>query len=297
MEFPTQEPGSVPAELKFSHSRLSTYDSCWRKAGYIYHEGFRRNYDSPALTFGRILHRILELHYKGICSPMEAYPLYLNKEFPTFVEQKDIFAAVALGTRYVSYYKNKDNFRILGVEKDLIVPYSTPNGVTVYLHVILDLIAEHQGQLAVIDHKSSARNVWSNDMILFDPQIALYMCALMLMDYEPNIGVINQISTASKDTTKIANAPGDKLFSRFTVQPSPRILEGWLREFGQKIDRILEAEIFPRTLTNNCRNCPYREACSMELQGIDSKPYLETNFPKTPHTTYEIDVELEDYPN
>lgn len=286
----------VPNELRFSSSRLSTYDGCWKKAEFIYHKGYRIDYTSPALTMGRIIHRILELHYSGLATPIEAYPKYLNDEFPTFKEQQDVWGAVALCQRYVNYFAKKDNFKILGIEKELVVPYTTPNGVTVYLHAIMDLIGlTEKDELFVMDHKSSARNVWNKEMVWFDAQIAFYMCVLMQLDFEPNIGVINQISTATKDATKIGNVPAEKLFTRIPVRPTPRMLEAWLREFGEKIDRILEADFFPRSLRNTCSSCPYREACSMELQGIDSLPYLEANFNSRNDTEYEIEIDIEGF--
>jgi hypothetical protein len=243
------------------------------------------------MTYGSIIHRLLELHYKDGTSPAEAYTT-VSEEFPTYKQQMLIWPAITLITRYISFFEKKDNFQVLGVEKELVVPYSTPNGVTVYLHGLIDLVGVlPSDELFIMDHKSSARRVWNKDKVWLDHQIAFYMCLMLQCGFDPRIGVINQISSASKDAGKIGNYNPNDLFSRFSVKPSPVMLENWLREFGQKIDVILEEKVYPKSLSNKCSDCPFFEACLLEMRGDDPTPWLETNFRED--AQYEIQVEIE----
>lgn len=291
MTFSEIERDSIPNELRFSASRLASYDSCSRKHHYIYRQGYRVPYTNKHLTLGSILHRLLHLHYEQNVSPAEAYP-QLKIEFPTYQEQLLLFPAIALIDRYIKYFQDKDTFKVIGVEKELIVPYVTPNGVTVYLHGILDLVGiTDKDKLFVMDHKSSARKVWNADMVWFDHQIAFYLCILMQCDFMPQIGVVNQLSTATTDTKKMAMTPGGDLFSRFPVEPTPTLMENWLKEFGNKIDKILEETSYPKALSNRCSGCQFKDACLTDLRGGDPTPYLETTF-KDPEK-YNIEIEIE----
>jgi CRISPR/Cas system-associated exonuclease Cas4 (RecB family) len=291
LTFSELTPDGVPSELRFSASRLAAYDGCKRRHHYTYRKGYRVPYTNDAMTYGSIIHRLLELHYKDGTSPAEAYTT-VSEEFPTYKQQMLIWPAITLITRYISFFEKKDNFQVLGVEKELVVPYSTPNGVTVYLHGLIDLVGVlPSDELFIMDHKSSARRVWNKDKVWLDHQIAFYMCLMLQCGFDPRIGVINQISSASKDAGKIGNYNPNDLFSRFSVKPSPVMLENWLREFGQKIDVILEEKVYPKSLSNKCSDCPFFEACLLEMRGDDPTPWLETNFRED--AQYEIQVEIE----
>lgn len=294
MTFSPLVPNDVSNDLRFSASRLGMYDTCKRKHHYTYRLGYRIPYTNKALTTGLILHKLLDLWYGEKIHPATAIAVFKEREiFQKYDEQVLLWPCVALITRYVSFFYKRDNFEVLGVEKELIVPFTTPHGHQVYLHAILDLVLRSNKGVEVVDHKSSARNVWNVDMVWFDPQIALYLITLYLCGFEPKIGTINQISTSTMDAAKIGQADANKLFARFSIDPSPEVIEHWIQEIGNKIDMILEEDTYTKSLNNKrCSECAFKDACLMELRGNDPTLYL-SNYHK-PNSTNEVEVVFED---
>lgn len=256
---------------RFSHSRMSTYNRCLYKGHLTYDLEIRPPYgsESPAMLLGTIIHRMVDLWYQGR-SEDEVFGIS-SEEFSTYKEQLLYFHAFALFCRYTRYYP-QESFTPIVTEAELFVPYTTPGNRKVALHVIIDVVAESPKGIVVIDHKTSGRPSWDGNNVWFDSQLLYYMAAMMLLGYDPKIGIINQVNTSKKYDALNKTADHD-LFSRAIMSPSPRSLEGSLHEIGLRIDQILKLEQFPKNMTKDCsKYCHFADVCALEVQGIDSTP-------------------------
>lgn len=271
------DPDSIDSNIKFSPSGLNTWDECPKKGYYVYHRGFRRESNETYLRLGTIIHRMLALHYMGIPS-MEF--VGLEEEFPSYQEQQLMMESLGLIYRYEQFYGPREqDWNVLAVEQYMIVPYTTPKGRTVYLNGFIDLIIESPQGLIVIDHKSGGR-FWTADEVYFDRQLMIYAYMLHSIGYTPKILLINNISTVPSVVKNVARQPVEKLFSRVPTPISPQRIEGYMAKVGQNIDRILDTDSYSYATSKQCSRCFFKEACSMEFEGIDPEPYLQLNFSK-----------------
>lgn len=292
-----EEVDELPSHLKFSPNRLSKYSECQQLGRYTYEHKLEPSVgreQTNALQLGTITHRFLELWYSDRLHPADAYRV-VDKEFTKYEDKLLAATALTIMTRYVQVYKDDHiTWKIYAAEKRLIVPYKTPNGTTVYLDGKMDLIAEDsQGNFGLWDHKTSARNTWNADTVLFDPQFNQYLAMLMLCDFMPTYAMVNQIYTGSHDAKKIVSTPRDKLFSRIRINPSPARIEDWLNYIGKQIDQILEQPVAPMNRGHHCTWCPFRNACSLVIDGKNPEPYLQANFKPRKSPNFNIIVDLQ----
>ena len=276
--------------LRFSPSQLDVWDRCLKKGYYVYRKGYRGAVNTPATRKGTIIHKALELYHGSSWSMMEVMD---NAEdiFPVYEDQRYLMELVALLLRYEAYYSSRDTkMQVLAVEANLCVPFDTPAGNRVYINGIIDMIGETEnGELFVMDHKSTGRAFWTSDSVYFDRQLHLYMAMMYLMGYDPRIGVINNINTA----TNVKNAPAEKLFTRVAVRIDEGKLTRYLSDVGHRIDQILSYQDFPRNLNKSCGECQFKDACSLALQGIDETDLLESNFRNTSSGGFELVLKKE----
>lgn len=291
-----EEFAGIDRRLKFSPSRLNSYRKCHQLGRYTYERNIEPDvspdHESKALVLGKIVHKFLELWHGEGLHPHAVFTDVLNDFKP---HQDLVISALTIMSRYVVCY-NSHEFKFHATEKRLTVPYRTPNGVTVYLDGILDAIIETGLHLfGPLDHKTSARNVWREDTLVFDPQLNQYCAMLYLADMMPTIMVVNQIYTGSTDAKKIANTPQDKLFSRIAVRVDPGRIERWLSHIGRQIDFILESESKPveKRLDSQCVWCPFRPACDLEMDGKNPEPFLNAHFVPRKQEKFSIIVDLE----
>lgn len=282
------EPGQVEEIVRFSPSRLSTEDFCPQKAHYSYAHQLALPPQKPsrAQMLGTLIHKFLELwHGPDHVHPSSAVKIIRDDpEFQKYEDQLLLYIALTYMTRYVAYYKNDPSrFKFLAIEKRLTVPFTTPRGHQVFLDGILDAIVEdtQTGKFGPWDHKTSAKAIWTKEVVAFERQLNQYLAMLYLMDYAPSLLTVNQIYTGKQKIESVANCPADELFSRHTIEVKPSRMEQWLQSIGHRIDQILEAGYVHKNLGGHCVWCPFRQACSMELDGIDPMPYLRTFSPRS----------------
>lgn len=293
------DPSSVPVHLKFSPSRLSTEDSCPQKAHYTYSRGLDpgSSKPTPALLRGTIIHRYMDLwHGQGI-KPVDAFSI-LKEEFPTYEGQILTPVGLVYMQRYVATHQDDlKRYRVVGAEKRFIIPFTTPHGHEVFLDGIIDLIVEdllNRNAIEIWDHKTDSRNIWSGDVVSFDRQLNQYAVIAYLLDYDPTRITVNQIKTSLTKIESIGKAPKEELFHRHSAPVTPSSVEAWMRNIGKRIDQILEAEYVHKNLGAHCIFCPYRQACQMELNGVDPEPYLRSNFGKRDDSDLTLILDIED---
>lgn len=269
------DPDKIPHHLRFSPSGLDTYDTCLKRGYYLYKRGFRTKSTERYLRLGSIIHKMLELYYKG--TSIAELPSTLE-EFPTAEDQMLMYSALGLLYRYEQHYGPLEkNWTINAIEQYVIIPYTTPKGNHVYLNGIIDMIIEEHGNIMVVDHKSGAK-FWTADQVYFDRQLMIYAYMLHTIGFTPKRLLINNINTTPSACKNTNAMPTDRLFSRIPVPLNVKRIEGYMNIVGQNIDRILETSEFTYSTGKHCSTCPFREACAMEFEGIDPEPYLQTNF-------------------
>lgn len=266
----------VPPHLKFSPSRLSAEDTCPQRAYYMYSRdldpGEQRS--GKAALLGTIIHKFLELWHGEKKHPQEAF-LQIRELFPTYEGQILLPVALVYMLRYVKVYP-VDDFYVVGTEMRYTVPFTTPHGREVYLDGIIDMLTESEDGLKIWDNKTDSKNLWSADVVMFDRQLNAYTVIADAIGYKPKALVVNQIKTSISKPEKIHVASKEDLFARHSVTVTPTSINAWKLAIGKRIDQILEAEYIHKALGSHCIYCPFRQACQMELQGVDPEPYLRT---------------------
>ena len=196
-----------------NNSRVSTYLECARKFywRYIYKGGIERTAIHPALAFGTMMHHLLALYYSdqdwrdGLTDALYAgVPGY--DTFPDLEKtkwQENLSWAERMMTEYVKWAGKVDNFSVLEVESEGIVPLGricyvcgreypkAMEGATAgelppacakchaeihYLVYKTDLIVNSGGSVFPIDHKTTSG---IGDSYLaswhYSPQMYLYL--------------------------------------------------------------------------------------------------------------------------
>lgn len=277
--------------LVFSPSQLDTWDSCMTKGMYVYRHGYRAEVTDKPARLGTVIHEMLDLYYQGwtTVQMMDKY----EEDDITYDTRVLAYAASGLMFRYENYYREQERrVKVLATEQYLLVPYTTPAGRHVYLNGFVDLIVENNG-LGVFDHKSGGR-FWTADMVYFDRQLMIYAYMLHVLGYSPRFGVINNINTTH--IQRCANRPVEDLFSRVPAKFTERRIVGYIDQVGRAIDTILAAETYPRHLSRSCASCQFKEACALELEGVDATAYLKTNF-NSRGDSKQLDVTVEGLPD
>lgn len=296
---PSSNADLFPNSLRFSPSRLMAYSNCHARGWYTYEAELEPNYVGPkgkALELGTIVHRYLQLWHGHKKHPTVAFHEEITEEFSELKQQRELsISALTVMARYVACYEKEDatDYTVEAAEHRMIVPYSTPNGVTVYLDGIIDLVAvDNLKRVGPWDHKTSARMVWRQDTVHFDPQLNQYLALLYLSDYMPEYAMINQINTGIRTPKTVANAPRDRLFSRIKITPSPVRIEAWLSHIGRTIDKILETEGPQKNLGQRCVDCPFRPICHTELDGHPTEEIVKNLYKPRGTPDYQIIVSL-----
>lgn len=255
-------------------------DACPQRGHYTYSRGLDPGPNRPtkALLLGSIIHKFLELWHGEGKQPSVAFK-EVDAEFPIYEAKILLPVALTYMSRYVAVHKDDTTqFRVVATEQRFIVPFDTPKGHRVYLDGIIDMITEdlRTGKLHIWDNKTDSRNLWSSDVLLFDRQLNAYTVIANQLDYDPSVLTVNQIKTSKTSPESIVKAPKEDLFARHSVEVTPSTVAAWRRAIGKRIDQILEAEYIHKALGSHCLTCPYRQACQMELNGVDPEPYLRS---------------------
>lgn len=300
----------IPEHLRYSPSKLKLYHFCEQRAHHHYIDGLRvEGLTTEALLRGKVMHKYLELwHGPEHVHPNDAFPvLYKSAEFGTHEGQLLVMWGNTCMVRYIGKYKKEDHQRYIfhSVEDRSQVPITTPKGRTVYLDGILDTLVEDKylKTIGPWDHKTSGRNLWTKDAVVFNPQLGQYVCMSVALGWPIKTATVNQIYTGIKDIKNLANTPLDKLFSRHTIDLTPTQIEQWTWWLGARIDKIIDAQeapepAFEMNLGEHCpKGCPFNSACRMRMNKQDPTPYIQnvlTPAIKRMANPDDIDVEITD---
>lgn len=175
---------------RYSFSRLSTYHTCQ----YQYNEHYNNKESGENNTFagyGTMAHEILEKYYNGDLKAedmKEEYQkgfseecgdgviMYAPKKDGDYFEKDLTELYYNSGLEYFSDFEGFDDLNILGVEEEFSFLLSY-NDVNFILGGFIDLVAEKDGYLYVIDHKSKGKFKSKAEKKKYRRQLALYSLA------------------------------------------------------------------------------------------------------------------------
>lgn len=300
----------IPEHLRYSPSKLKLYHFCEQRAHHHYIDGLKlEGLTTEALLRGKIVHKYLELwHGDDHVHPNDALvELYKSSEFSSYEGKLLVMWANTAMVRYIGKYGKEDHkrYKFHAVELREQATITTPKGRVVYLDGIPDTLVEDKIEKTIgpWDHKTSGRNLWTKDAVVFNPQLGQYVCMFVAQGYPINTATVNQIYTGIKKIENLANTPLEKLFSRHTISLTPTQIEQWTWWLGTRIDRILdhqESGELEMNLGEHCVNyggCPFRSACQMRMEKKDPTFYIQnvlTPAIRTLMNPDDIEVEMED---
>lgn len=297
-------PNSLPVPLHREHwetldsTKLQCYCACPRQFFYEYVLGWRREYTSNHLIFGRAWHEALEHIYKTKFAPEEisvAYEKFLADYRAELPEATDSWfkgktpdnALLAL----VEYTKEwaRDAYEINVLATEVGGKVSIGRGREIAVKI--DLVGYRDNKIMALEHKtgSQAGETWANQWKL-SIQIGAYLHALMACypceEYNPTIFVNGTFFYAKS-----------RKFLRVAMQRSGEAMLNWLTTVHHLFDAIegdfakltncsdsdavLEAFPMHPTACTSYAGCQYHDLCT-----CIANPLCYVGEPITGYTEY-----------
>lgn len=171
-----------------TNSSRGLFQQCNRKFQYMHEMGYRPVREAIALRFGTAFHRALEQYFTGT-EPTSVVD-WINGD-----ETIDVFDRVKVRELFLGYVRRWGRpDKVLAVEVEFQIPLLNPATAapskTFVIAGKIDGIIEHNGQVAVIEHKSSSLSIddpcadyWLR--LSIDSQISGYFMAAERLGFEP----------------------------------------------------------------------------------------------------------------
>lgn len=270
---------------KFSPSSIGVYNECAVKWEYAYIDGLKVKGSKQYFDLGNYWHELMHHMYRAVQSGMKigSDALYglmearIRQDASTVtVDNAKIMQTVFKMVRdYIFRQSPKidsDIASVFGVEYTVSITVTTPKGHTVILEGIADLIYYTlTGRLRVRDHKSGARNPYSDENLQINPQLLNYHVVLAALGH-PVEGV--EISYAnSYDYKNREREPIYKLFDRYSYSPSPVVTSNFWDYLLTRIDTMLEDKPQP-SYGQQCGSCAFKQICIMKMNGQNPHFYM-----------------------
>jgi len=174
--------------MRFRYSMIQTYLDCPNKFKQLYVDKVVEQQESIDLHFGTAMHSALQGHYEDN-DPYEIFNMYWNS-----IKEKHLQSArfnweqlreMAVGTFLPNFIRlHAKKFNIIKLEETLEMPFLGSHT----LQGTFDVVAKVDGQLTLIDYKTSARE-YTMSKLYRSPQLYIYA-----MLYEHHYGTpIEQI--------------------------------------------------------------------------------------------------------
>jgi CRISPR/Cas system-associated exonuclease Cas4 (RecB family) len=156
----------------------------------------------------------------------------------------------------------------------------------IYLHGIIDLLAERKSRLGIVDHKTHTRRPWTTDSIVFDIQTNFYPLLLAEQGWEVEWMMINTADMWLPKNNVYEALQREERFQRHMLKVTPTSLAQYKEELYKLITQMWRYENFDfvRRLDKFCSGCGFAEICMTYLQGGDINALAETKFQETTMT-------------
>ena len=256
-----------------SYSELSTYRQCPHKHQLAYIERWDKEEAAVPLTRGRIFHEMLAAHYEALkLGELERVGVDVVLSDVEDEELADLLSWMYDG--YIDHYFFDAQWGILEVEKkeEIWLPTEDGRRSTYRLKMIIDLlVADEQGRIWLVDHKTNAD--FPNELGLdLDDQFSLYAWGLTQLGYNVH-GVIYNCIRTRRNKGPMAL---DDRFRRVMMYRTPEQLRNTAIDAWRTTRRMRSAEWAERTTNSDtCQwRCSYTEACLWGRKGGDEREFL-----------------------
>jgi len=284
-----------------SHSEVDSYLLCRRKHYYGYGLSLERISTSQSLATGTAGHRILEAFYAHLLSlsdtaegQLENFDLGLERAQAVYREVVEEGYEDANNRALLydmlfheewGYFHNefmvRNGWKVLAVEAEFSLIYDTDTDSS-YPFVVDMIVEDPEGRYVVIDHKF-VYDFYTPAQTDLQPQIPKYIGALRAMNHQIAYGAYNMVRTR-----KLKTPTTDSMQYFMILKPNTdRVLNTFMEQLGvaAEIQALKELTIEEqdkrayRTANKMvCQSCSFREICSTELIGGNTKLMLKTEY-------------------
>lgn len=260
------------------------------------------------MSLGTVFHKLLEYYYKkylgGPIGLLNSDELALMMEevcaengWTDYDTQLRFFNAYTIFITYMNWALRNEKLIPLGAEVDTFAPTGLRSTFQtgrrpIYLHGILDLIAEQNGRVGVVDHKTHTRRPWTAESILFDTQCLFYPLLLSLQDVPVDWAMISTIDMHLPKKDVHESLQREERFERFKIKQTQVNLERYTEELFKTIKQMwcIPGMDFIRRLDRYCSGCGFSEICGMHLRGYDIDELIESKYTPTTLQAKEFDA-------
>jgi hypothetical protein len=268
----------------YSPSQLRVYDNCPQEHAYSYKENLQRTLKvGKHFDFGNYAHELMHVYYQAIKAGAIPGSDFLIKMMESRVKN-DLLAADFENIELVSlvwprllvFFRHQSpkidkGITVLEVEHEFHVTVVTPNGHTVVLHGVIDLIyRDASGTIRIRDHKTGTNaRTHSANSVMLDDQLGHYAISFDIADVE--------ISFINSYLHKKQQPPIDSLFAIHRYRHTPVGLSVIKLNILEKIDKILDTKPH-KNYSPACPNCQFFELCHAETRGTNVQKLKSLHF-------------------
>jgi ATP-dependent helicase/DNAse subunit B len=310
--------------ITLSPSQLNLFQRCAYKWKLSKKEG-RQEFqvtDTGKMTLGTMFHKMLQNYYgRYIGQPVanlsseqlvEIMETTQAENGWTDYESQLLFMnAYTIFITYIGWAARNEKLIPLGVEVDTYAPTGLVSTAQtgrrpIFLHGIMDLVAERSGTIGVVDHKTHTNRPWNENDILFDTQMLFYPLLLKLQGVDVDWCMISTANMHLPKKDLHASLQREERFRRFVIKQTNVSLDRYKEEVFAIIAQMWMTPGFQyvRRIDRFCSGCGYNELCGMHLRGYDIDELIETKFTPTTMKAVEFDAsellgssETDEYPS
>ena len=295
--------------ITVSPSQITSYQRCAYKWYLTKKEGKQELITvTEKMSLGTIFHKLLENYYKrfiggpvGLLNSDELAKMMEETQaengWTDYESQLLFFNAYTIFITYMNWALRKEKLIPLGAEVETFAPTGLISTFQtgrrpIYLHGILDLVAERDGTLGVVDHKTHTRRPWTDKSILFDTQCLFYPLLLSLQDVPVEWAMISTMDMFLPKKDLHASLQREERFERFIIKQTKVNLGRYTEELYKTIRQLWcnPGMEYPRRLDKNCSGCGFNELCGMHIRGYNIEGLIESKYTPTTLTAKEFDA-------
>lgn len=263
----TEDAGAVP-EIVVSFSELDRGRVCPHAHDLQYKQRWQPPTVSAPLEIGKLWHSALEAHYRSLSAGGSNSPGALRRARTSVRHLLDASASPHVATiefmygRYLDRYGLDSQWKILGVEHELVAPLPWPgHGPRFIVKGRIDLVVREAGRLLIVDHKSH-RYLPDQQEYALNDQFALYEFLLNQMGKQV-FGSIYNTTCYFIPKSGIWENP-DKYMERVPLYRTKEELRTVVEEAMDDLNTLYgyapgKAPRHPNSKT--CKWCAFRDPC------------------------------------
>jgi hypothetical protein len=225
-----------------------------------------------------------------------------ENNWKSYEAQLMVYSVFTVFCSYMRYMVRNENYVPLATEVETYAPTDllSRDGRPIFLHGIIDLLVDRNGDFGICDHKSHTNRPWSQSQLTFDLQLFFYSLLLVLQGVHVDFAAINTVNLfipkGKNEAKNQESLNNDDRFDRMTVEHSKSKLSMFQDEIFKHIKEMWVDDFshYPMSITRNCAKCGFAEVCDMKLSGGDIGALLRNKYTATNMTILDdLDFETE----